>query len=115
MKITAALPQKIKVSDTDLCVLLSNALENAIHATAPFAEAGEECLISVQLFEKGGKVFLQVMNPSKETVRLKKGIPVSEHPGHGFGVQSICAIVERYHGVVAFLQENGNFILRLSI
>lgn len=46
---------------------------------------------------------------------FEKGIPVSDREGHGIGVQSICAIVERYGGVFNFLVENGNFILQLSI
>lgn len=71
MNVSGTLPTSITVSDSDLCVLLSNALEN--------------------------------------------GIPVSNEPGHGIGVQSICAIVEQYGGIYTFLIKNGHFILRLSI
>ncbi|MBQ2817869.1 MAG: GHKL domain-containing protein, partial [Clostridia bacterium] len=34
---------------------------------------------------------------------------------HGIGVQSICAIVQKYGGVQTFLVRDGQFILRLSI
>ena len=107
----------VTVSDGDLCVLLSNSLENALHACQPLAQAGEECVISVQFrfVEKTGKFFLCVTNPCKTPVRFQRGVPVSDRPGHGIGVQSICAIVDRYGGGYQFLLEDERFILRLFL
>lgn len=115
MNIQGALPAFTMVSDSDLCVLLSNALENALHACQPLAAEGKACAIDVQFYERNGKLFLQVTNPFEKPVHFEKGIPVSDREGHGIGVQSICAIVERYGGVYNFLVENGEFILRLSL
>ena len=115
MKIAGALPDGVKVSDSDLCVLLSNALENAIHACGPFLADGKNCIIDVQFYERGGKLFLQVTNPCTEEIRFENDIPVSEEPGHGIGVQSIGAIVQRYGGVHTFVVQDGQFILRLSV
>lgn len=115
MNVQGMLPAFILVSESDLCVLLSNALENAIHACLPFAADGAACSIDVQLYERGSKIFLQVTNPCKSTVRFENGLPVSDRPGHGIGVQSICAIVQRHGGVYDFLVKNGQFILRLSL
>lgn len=115
MHIQGALPAFILVSDSDLCVLLSNALENALHACCSLVAEGKACEIDVQFYERGGKLFLQVTNPCRNTVHFEKGLPVSDRPGHGIGVQSICAIVRRYGGVYAFLVQDGQFILRLSL
>ena len=115
MKVRGSLPECIPVSDSDLCVLLSNALENALHACQSLAAAGIACDIDVQFYERNSKLFLQVANPCDKPVHFEKGIPVSDREGHGIGVQSICAIVERYGGIYNFLVENGNFILQLSI
>lgn len=115
MKIRGTIPAFIMVSDSDLCVLLSNALENAIHACRPFAAAGTACVIDVQFYEKQGRLFLQVENPCREDICFENGIPVSDEPGHGIGVQSICAIVQRHGGVCSFQVQNGQFILRLSL
>lgn len=114
MQVAGALPAAIPLPDSDLCVLLSNALENALHACRPFAAAGEPCVVDVQFYERAGKLFLQVTNPCGP-VRFENGLPVSDRPGHGVGVQSICAIVQRYGGVYAFLVRDGRFILRLSL
>ena len=115
MHIQGTLPAFILVSDSDLCVLLSNALENALHACCSLVAEGKACEIDVQFYERGGKLFLQVTNPCRNTVHFEKGLPVSDRPGHGIGVQSICAIVRRYGGVYAFLVQDGQFILRLSL
>lgn len=115
MNVQGILPAFIKVSDSDLCVLLSNALENALHACRPIVAAGTVCTIDVQFFERKGRLFLQIKNPCREGIRFEKGIPVSDRPDHGIGVQSICAIVQRYGGIYAFLVQDGQFILRLSL
>lgn len=117
MDIRGALPDAIPVSDNDLCAVLSNALENALHACHPLAAAGMVCTISVEFRfrDEDGKLFLQIVNPCREEVRFERGIPVSGRPGHGIGVQSICAVVERYGGGYTFFTENNQFILRLFL
>lgn len=115
IQISGALPAQISISDSDLCVLLSNALENALHACQSAAAAHMQRIIDIQFYEKCGQLFLQIENPCPNEVRFSHGLPVSDQPGHGIGVQSICAIVERYHGIYSFLVQNERFILRLSI
>lgn len=117
MDIRGALPGQISISDNDLCVVLSNALENALHACLPLAAAGTACAISVEFRfqERNGRLFMQISNPCQEKVRFERGVPVSDRPGHGIGVQSICAVAERYGGGYTFLAEDGRFILRLFL
>lgn len=115
MEVQGALPAFILPSDSDLCVLLSNALENALNACRPLAAAGTACTIDVQFYERDHKLFLQVTNPCGQGIRFENGIPVSDRPDHGVGVQSICAIVRKYGGVYTFLVRDGQFVLRLSI
>ena len=106
----AVLPHILPISESDLCVLLSNALENALHACK-----GADDSIEVQTYEKNGKFFLQVVNDCREAVRFEDGIPVTDRPGHGIGVSSICAIVERYGGLYSFSVKEGKFVLRVSL
>lgn len=115
MTVQGTLPAFILSSDSDLCVLLSNALENALHACEAFAAEGKACTIDVQFYERENKLFLQITNPCREGILFKNGIPQSPKAGHGFGVQSICTVVQKYGGVCSFLVRDGHFILRLSI
>ena len=115
IKIQCAIPADLTVSESDLCVLLSNALENALHACVPLAAEGRSCEIDVNFYERNKHLFLQVVNDCKATIKFQNGIPVADMEGHGIGVQSICAIVQRYGGVYSFAEKNGKFILRLSL
>lgn len=115
--IRGALPAVVSASDNDLCVILSNALENALHACLPFTETGTACVIRVEFrfYEQNGRLFLQIINPCQGEVWFEKGVPVSNRPGHGIGVKSICAVVERCGGGCTFAVEDGQFILRLFL
>lgn len=113
--VQAGISQKPAVSESDLCVLLSNALENALHAAVRCREAGHEAFIETSGHEKGHKLFLQITNSCLPDVQLRDGIPVTDQPGHGLGVRSICAISERYGGLTSFAAKDGQFTLRVML
>lgn len=115
MQVRAMIPQLIPVEEKDLCVLLFNALENALHACSKQGENGRERWIEVFVYEKDGKLLLQIVNSCGEEILFEDGIPVTKRPGHGIGVRSICTIVEQYGGIYTFLANAGQFILRISI
>ena len=115
IQIQADIPQLISLQESDLCVLLSNALENALHACQKVKESGISPLIDIQAYERKGKLFFQIINSCDEDVSFSQGIPVTSAPGHGIGVRNICTLVDRYNGIYTFSVENGHFILRVSI
>lgn len=115
MQVRAKLPRMISVSETDLCVLLSNALENALHACQKQREKGLAGTIEVSMYEKGGKIFLELINSCDENIAFDGGIPVTDIPGHGIGMRSICAIVEQFDGIYSFSAGDGQFTLRIVV
>lgn len=115
LRVRAEVPHFIPVAETDLCVLLSNALENALHACQRLRQTGEPCDIELVVYEKSGKFFLQVTNTCPPDVTFEKGLPVTHEPGHGIGVRSICSIAERYNGMYFFSEKDGRFVLRVSL
>ena len=115
LKVKAQIPKQIRISESDLCVLLSNALENALHACCKIKENGVEAFIEISAFEKNKKLFLQIVNSCDAEVSFVQGIPVTNQPGHGIGVRSICALIDRYEGIYTFEIEKDKFRLRVSI
>lgn len=113
--IRAHIPQLIPVSESDLCVLVSNAMENALHACQKRNERGLSGTVEVSVSEKNGKLLLQFVNSCDDKVVFDHGIPVADSPGHGLGVRSICAIVERYDGICSFSVKDDRFILRVLL
>ena len=115
LNIQAHIPQLISVAETDLCVLLSNALENALRACRRMKAENGPVYIEVTAREKNGHLFLQFVNPCPEGIQFENGLPVTNAEGHGVGVRSICAIVEKYKGLSDFSVQEGRFILRVSL
>lgn len=115
IKINAVISPVLPISESDLCVLLSNALENALHACQKCREKGLPAMIEVSAYEKNWKFFLQIINSCDTDVRFVHGIPITNRSGHGMGVRSICTMVERYNGMYTFLVEDDRFILRISL
>lgn len=113
--VKADISRTLPVSESDLCVLLSNAMENALHACQKLKEKGIPASIDVAAYEKNGKLFLQIINSCAEDIVFEQGVPVTDEPGHGIGMRSICALVERYHGIYNFSVKDGQFILRVSL
>lgn len=113
--IRAGIAQSISISESDLCVLLSNALENALRACRRRKENGLSAAIEVESYQRNDKFFLQVINSCEENIDFEQGLPVTNKPGHGIGVRSICAVVERYNGIYSFSVKDDKFILRVSL
>lgn len=115
LDIKAKIPPNIPVSENDLCVLLSNALENALHTCQKLKEKGLPGTIEVSASEKNGNFFFQIINSCDSDITFSHGIPISKNPGHGIGVRSICAIVEHYGGIYTFKTKDGQFILQMIL
>ncbi len=113
--IRAEIPQTISVSESDLCVLLSNALENALHACRKRNERGLSGTIEVFVGQKRDRLFLEFTNSCDENVVFDNGIPVADSPGHGLGVRSIGAIVDKYDGIYNFSVKDDKFVLQVLI
>ena len=115
MRIKVRIPKEIHVSESDFCVLLSNALENALHACEKNKKTDMQSMIEVCAFVNKNKLFLEIKNTCEEEVTFVEGVPASNRPGHGIGVKNICALVDRYGGGYEFSLAANQFVLRIFI
>ncbi len=113
LNIKAKVPKELSVSDTDLCALLSNGIENALNATANLEQPFR--YVDVYCERKQNKLLIEIRNPYIHDITMENGIPLSDKPGHGYGCQSIRTITERYHGICTFQTEQNIFILRVVL
>ena len=113
LTVEAKLPDSLTFSDTELCSLLSNALENAIQATEKIANSDERH-IKLRIFSKNNKLCLDIRNTYQTEPLFHQGLPVSQEPGHGFGIKSMAHIVEKHGGVYRFSVEDGWFIFQAT-
>ena len=113
LTVDAKLPDSLPFSDTELCSLLSNALENAIQATKNINDENKR-YIMLRVFSKNNKLCIDIRNRYQIEPTFHQGLPVSKEQGHGFGTKSMAHIVEKHGGVFQFSVKDGWFIFQAT-
>lgn len=113
LTVDAKLPDTLPFSDTELCSLLSNALENAIHACEKMPDSDER-VIRLRLYSKNNKLCIDIRNRYQAEPIWEQGLPVCQNPGHGFGTKGMAHIVEKHGGVFRFEVREGWFIFQAT-
>ena len=103
----------ISFSETEFCAILSNALENSMHAIEGLAENKHWANLSIS--NKGTSVLLRLENPADRKPRFIDGIPVSDKKGHGIGVKSIIYYVDKLDGQWKFSINDDKFVMQVII
>ena len=111
--VDARVPRDLAVRDTELCALLSNAVENALRAAA--ALTPERRTVDLYCGVRLNKLLIEVRNPYDVPPRMRDGVPVSEEAGHGYGCRSIQTIAQQRGGLCQFRAENGVFLLQVML
>ena len=113
LTIKTLLPKVLPLSDTELCSVVANGLENALLAASQPEVADKwvdfSCEIKQNIFR------LQIQNTYTGQVVIRNGLPVSERYGHGYGCRSIENIVQSNGGLCSFEADNGLFTLCIVI
>jgi len=108
------LPQDLAISETELCALLSNGLENAITAASSIeAEAPKTVRLNCHLHK--GHLLILLENNYQGNVTMENGLPQSRRSGQGFGIRSMNMIVEKYNGYCSFEAQDRIFTLKIVL
>lgn len=105
--IRCALPERTWISDTDLCVVLGNLMENAINACVLQREGTK--FIRANARAEGSEAIITIENScnafedNDSEQRRLAGI----HESTGFGIPSIRAVAAKYNGTATF-ERKGN-------
>ncbi|MBD5089147.1 MAG: GHKL domain-containing protein [Clostridiales bacterium] len=103
------LPCELPVSETDLCSVLSNLLENALEASLRTAHEKRQVKASAHL-HSSHMVLLSVENAYDGKIEEKNGVfQSSKRKGDGVGLQAVCHIAEKNGGYSRFLYDDGIF------
>ena len=109
LTIRCGLPKAFWIGDSDLCILLSNLLENAVHACRLQTEG--ERKISMTLSVRNQEAYVLMENScgdiSQDSDEMRKGVGTLK--SKGLGLLSIRHIAEKYGGAASFEQQNDSF------
>ena len=116
-EVTAHVPARMGLTDTELCVLLGNLLDNAIEACRKVSQEDNR-FIKIYIDTLQEQFYISVMN-GMEGRAIRRGElfqSTKNGPGlHGFGLQRVDRIVEKYGGFLDRQSEEGVFATEILL
>ena len=106
-----------KIDNIDLCIIIGNALDNAIEACSKIDKSKEKEIV-LKIRQVNETLAIEMTNPTAESIEKVNGKLVSnkkEKELHGFGMQSIVEIVNKYNGNLNYSQKDGLFSLKIYV
>lgn len=111
-----SIPDDLPFDETDLCVVIANALENAIHACQDLPDGPHAIQLEMDL-TRNQRLTISVSNPCPQPVAFDRdGFPaVPKREGHGLGLHSIRAVADKYKGLFRCQWEACIFYLQVVL
>ena len=105
------------MADEDVYALFGNILDNAIEAVSQIADP-ERRVISLSVRMRAGCLIIEEENFFEGEIRFDDGLPITSKEDknyHGFGMQSIRMLTERYEGDIQLESDQGIFKLSIML
>lgn len=112
-----AFPARLPFAEDDVCIVLANAVENAINACAKLPREERYINISAECVDNR-RLFVSVKNPCADALEFdENGLPVVDGHSeeHGIGLRSVNRIAEKYNGFVRCKLEKGEFVFHAAL
>lgn len=107
--VSIQVPENLSFQESDIGIVFGNLLENAFEACMRQKQGRRYIRVRAD-FTSSSVLGIVVENSYDGEIREKKGVFFSsKREGEGIGVNSICNIAEKYHGVTKFEYSNGVF------
>lgn len=107
-----AIPKRLSVSDGDLCVVLGNALENALEACEKLA-VPDSRFISAEARTTGGQMLIKIENSYNGLLNQRDGqyLTTKSDQYHGIGLRNIQKVVDACGGFLKTEHNGTTFTL----
>ncbi|WMI80070.1 sensor histidine kinase [Anaerotignum sp. MB30-C6] len=113
---TIFLPEKFSISQTDLCIILGNLLDNATEACSQ-PDLKQPPYINITMKIHKGMLYIKVLNSSNGIYLFDKKTLLStkKQPGHGYGCKNINEMIESYGGFYNYEPQDNSFAATVMI
>lgn len=110
-----SLPSELHITDTELCSLLGNLLENVCHGCKTLPNEERFHSLTIQM-EHGNCLYIVSSNSFDGVVKQKNTsyLP-TQKGGSGIGLSSIAAIADKYQGIAQFSHTGREFISNIVL
>lgn len=112
------LPKELSIEPIDLCVILGNALDNAIEACRRINDASIHKIISIKSYIKGSYLIMEFSNSTNEKIRYNRNKIMtikSDKFNHGIGILNMKESIKKYNGVLDIIQEKNKVIITVMM
>lgn len=112
----ATVPEKLRISEVDLCVIIGNLLDNAMESCLRQSE-GEERFIRIYIGILKKQLYICVTNSVGGEVKKigRTYLSTKNSNTHGFGLMRIDRLAEKYDGYVNRQNEEGAFATEVML
>lgn len=115
-KCNAKIPEDIKINPFDLCVIIGNALDNAIEACEKITDDKIKKYIHITSTLKKSFIVFEIKNSmegyiDKDHMSTDKGDPIN----HGLGFLNIESIADKYFGTTYIENSENMFVLNIML
>lgn len=111
----------IIIEDTDMCIIVSNVIKNAVEAVSQIKNTSKEILFSVNQGEKFLKLCVEntiEKDIKKEAYIDKNGKHITtknDKENHGFGISNIQKAIKKYGGLYNVYTGNGRYKVEIIL
>lgn len=112
------IPKESLIQSIDLCIILSNTLDNAIEACMRITDNKIPKTIKINSYIRDMYLIIEVSNTFIDTLHYEENKIVStksDKYNHGFGLSNVKSTVKKYNGIVDITVEKSKFIINLMI
>ena len=111
--LNAVVPEDLNISPSDLGMMLSNLMENALEACQRTQSPAP--MISFVSDTDEDSLKIELRNSVDGKVEFQNNLPLSTKENGGTGTKSVLRIVEKQKGMLHFTQENDVFITQIIL
>lgn len=111
-----ALPQDLFMDEMDLCIILGNALDNALEACEKMPRGQGQIIMDLR--KSGEMLFIEIKNTFKEEpVSGSEGLVTTkkDKKNHGFGLKTMLQLTKKHDGLISYETEEGWFCLFINL
>lgn len=112
---TVIINTEIQINQIELGVIIGNGLDNAIEATDTL-NPNISPKINIKIISVGEQLAIEITNPVPNNIDTNKLVSTKPNPeNHGFGLQSIRTIAQKYNGELFLSCEHNIFKLNATL
>lgn len=110
--ITGRFEKELSISDSDVCVLFGNAVDNCREALKQ-CDGEKQFQMTIRNYQK--HFFVKMCNTAKEKQGTLLVTGKKDGKDHGYGTRNMRCVVEKYGGRIEWKYEDGMFVTDIEI